>query len=188
MRTINNTLKISILATLCALSVVLATVVRFPLFPSAPYLEFDAGDVAILVGTFMYGPLSGVLITLIVSLIQGVTVSAASGLWGILMHFVSTSFFCIVCGYIYHRRANRIILATALLTGVVFTTILMIPLNLIITPLYTGAPQSFVASILIPTIIPFNLIKFAINAILAFGLWSVLELVIKNIRGKKNVG
>ena len=180
--------RLCVLAVLAALSVVLAMFVRFPIFPTARYLEFDAGDVAILSATFLYGPLPGVLVTLVVSLIQGFGVSFADGgLWGILMHFVSTSFFCLVAGALYRRRPTKARSVAALSLGVVLTTLLMIPLNLLITPLHTGATVEFVASMLIPIIIPFNLIKFALNAVLSFVLWRSLKLVLKKLWGESEV-
>ena len=58
------------MALLTALSLVLMYLVRFPIFPAAAYLEYDMADVPILIGTFMYGPAAGLLLTGVVSLLQ----------------------------------------------------------------------------------------------------------------------
>lgn len=179
--------KLCVMGILAALSVVLLLLIRFPIFPSAAFLEFDAGDVAILTGAFLFGPVAGVALTFVASLIQSLTVSAASQFWGFLMHFISTSFFCVIAVFLYHRRSKLINAAIGLAIGVVLTTALMVPLNLLITPLYTGAPTSAVASMLVPTIIPFNLIKFSLNALFSFLLWRSVRLVLKKLWGESDV-
>ena len=38
-------------------------------------------------------------------------------------------------------------------------------MNLIVTPLYTGVPVETVAGMIVPIILPFNLMKFTINSV-----------------------
>ena len=47
-------------------------------------------------------------------------------------------------------------------------TLLMIPLNLVMTVWFLGVPRQVVVSMLVPAIIPFNLIKSLSNSALAF--------------------
>ncbi|MEG1510156.1 MAG: ECF transporter S component, partial [Clostridia bacterium] len=96
--------KIAGLGILSALSIVLASVIHFPLFAIAPFLEYDPADIPIFITTFMYGPLTGLIITIFVSLIQGFTVSAQSGVYGIIMHVIATGTFVIVAGNIYKHK------------------------------------------------------------------------------------
>ncbi len=179
--------KLCSLGVLAALSVVLALFVRFPIFAAAPYLEFDAGDVAMITGTFLYGPVAGIALTFVASAIQALTVSAAGQIWGFFMHFISTSLFCFVAGSVYHRRSNIMRAAIGLALGVVSATLAMIPLNLLITPLYSGIPMSAVTDMLVPIIIPFNLIKFSINAVFSFLLWRSFRIIAKKIWGESDV-
>ena len=86
--------KLTTMAVLIALSVVLVWFVRFPIFPAAPYLEYDPADIPILIGTFAFGPLAGIAITVVASVIQGLTVSASSGVYGVLMHVIATEPWC----------------------------------------------------------------------------------------------
>ena len=71
------------MAVLSAMSVLLVYLVHFPIFPAAPFLEYDPADIPILIGTFLFGPLGGLIITGGASVLQGVTVSASSGIIGI---------------------------------------------------------------------------------------------------------
>ena len=88
--------KLVTMAMLAALSIVLVYVVHFPIFPAAPFLEYDPADIPILIGTFAYGPVAGIILTVVVSVIQGMTVSASSGFMGIAMHIFATSILVLV--------------------------------------------------------------------------------------------
>ena len=81
--------KMAVTALFAAISVVLMYLIRLP-FPSAPFLEYDPADIPILLLTFAYGPLWGLGLTLLVSVLQGVTVSVSSGIIGIVMNVVAT--------------------------------------------------------------------------------------------------
>jgi riboflavin transporter FmnP len=53
-------------------------------------------------------------------------------------------------------------------------TLIMVPANLIITPLYLGVNRNIVVNMLIPAILPFNLLKGMISGILTFILYKRL--------------
>ena len=144
------------LGMLTALSL-LMMLIRFPLF--LPFLEYDMADVPILIGTFLFGPGWGVLLTLAVSVLQGVTVSAGSGVIGMIMHFIATGGFALTAGLIYRGMHSFKGALLSLGCGSLAMILLMIPLNLLLTPLYTGAPAEEVAKLLLPAIIPFNAVK-----------------------------
>ena len=65
-----RTKQLTVLAMLTAIGAVLITLVHFPLFPSAAFLQYDPADVPILIGAFAYGPVAGVIITVLASFIQ----------------------------------------------------------------------------------------------------------------------
>ena len=90
---------------LTALSIVLVYVIHFPLIPAAPFLEYDAADVPVLIGAMMLGPVSGLVTLLAVCLIQALTVSAASGWIGFMMHFIASSVLVLISSLIYKRKA-----------------------------------------------------------------------------------
>jgi riboflavin transporter FmnP len=47
----------------------------------------------------------------------------------------------------------------------------MIPLNLLLTPLFMGAPVQVVVDMIIPAILPFNLIKAGLNSVVTLILY-----------------
>ena len=109
------------MALLTALSLVLMYLVRFPIFPAAAYLEYDMADVPILIGTFMYGPGAGLLLTGVVSLLQWLLVSPQSGWVGGLMHFLATGGFVLVAGFLYQHKHTRKGAVLSLLLGTLTT-------------------------------------------------------------------
>lgn len=174
-----NTKKMVTLAMLSALSVILVMLIRIP-WPGAPFLEYDPADVPILITTLMYGPLSGLIVTVVVSLVQGLTVSAGSGIIGIIMHILATGFYVVFSGFIYKKSKNPRGLTIALTFGALVATLIMLLWNVWFTPLFLGTPTEAVLKMLIPVILPFNLIKTVLNGALAGGLYSVLSKILKN--------
>ena len=183
-----NTRKLTTMGILAGLSVASVFLIRFPIFPNAPFLEYDPADIPILIVTFAYGPLAGLIVTAVASIIQGFTVSAHSGLYGVLMHIISTGSFALTAGIIYRVRYNRLGAGIALFCGVLVSAGVMAVANMIITPLFMGVPVEVVKTMLLPVIIPFNLIKAGINGIVTFWLYKPISNLIKgrNCNGGKN--
>ena len=172
-----STRRLATLAILAAAAIVLCLLVRFPIFPSAPWLEYDAGDIPLIFSAFLYGPWWGLAVTAVACVIQGLTVSAGSGWIGIVMHLCATGALVIVAGLIYRKAPKRSLIA--MIVGAAVAIVLMIPLNLIFTPLY-GTPVEAVKQMLLPVILPFNAIKFGVNAVVAWVLYKPLQRFLKN--------
>ena len=99
-----RTVKLVKMGAMVAISVALVYLIHFPIFPAVAFLEYDPADIPILIGTFAFGPLAGLALTVVTSVIQGLTVSSGSGLYGILMHVIATGMLVIVSGSIYGRK------------------------------------------------------------------------------------
>ena len=167
--TSTNTLaKLGILA---AISVVLVALVHFPLIPSAPFLEYDPADIPILLGTFALGPAAGLCLVVTASVIQGLTVSAASGWYGIVMHIIATGTYVIVAGNLYKHNKTKKQAILSLVCGTLAMAAIMVPANLLITPIFMGAPRSAVAAMIPTAILPFNFLKAGINSVITFVLY-----------------
>ncbi|MBC8567553.1 ECF transporter S component [Mogibacterium sp. NSJ-24] len=165
-----KTVRLAKMGMLVAVSIVLVYFIHFPIFPAVAFLEYDPADIPILIGTFAFGPLAGVILTVVTSVVQGVTVSAASGLYGIIMHIIATSVLVLVAGIIYKYNKTRKGAVIALLCGVAAMTAVMIGANMIITPIFMGVPRDVVWD-LMPFIAGFNAIKAGINAVVTFILY-----------------
>lgn len=159
-----NTQKLVRVSLLCAISVVLVYFVHFPLIPGVTFLEYDPADISIILIGLSYGTGWGLAATLIVSVIQGITVSASSGWIGIVMHLISTGIFVSVIS-ICHKKTHKLIFS--LVFGALSVVLVMIPMNLVFTGIFMGTGVMTVVKMLIPAIIPFNLLKAGINVAVA---------------------
>ena len=162
----NKTVRLAKLAMMVAISCVLVVLIRIP-FPPAPFLEYDPADVPIYITTFAFGPGAGLLVTLIVSVIQAYVLGGA-GVYGFLMHMIATGLFVIVAGFMYRHKKTKKEAIMALAAGVVVTVIAMCVFNYFITPLYMGVPTDAVLAMIPTVIIPFNILKAGINALITF--------------------
>lgn len=158
------------MAMLVAISIVLVTLIHFPIFPAVPFLEYDPADIPILIGTFAFGPAAGVVLAVVTSLIQGLTVSAASGAYGIIMHIIATSTMTLVAGLIYKRNKCKKSAVIGLAVGTVAWTVVMFFANMVITPAFMGMPLSVIMD-LMPFILLFNVVKAGINSVVTFILY-----------------
>ncbi|MDO4572055.1 MAG: ECF transporter S component [Clostridia bacterium] len=171
---VDRLVKLGLLAALSCLMML----IRFPWFTAA-FLEYDMADVPILIGTFLYGPWWGLLLTAAVCILQGVTVSAGSGIIGVCMHFFATGGFVLVAGLIYRRLHTFRGALISLACGAVTMILLMIPLNLVFTGYFMGAPMETVIAMLLPVIIPFNAFKAGLNALITLLLYKAIGRVLK---------
>ena len=129
----------------------------------AGFLTFDLKDAVMTLGALFLGPIAGVAIALGVALLEMVSVSS-TGFYGFLMNFLASASFILPAAILYRLRRTRPSAIFGLILSALFMTAVMIPLNLLITPLYTGAPRSAVVNLIPGTILPFNLVKGTLNA------------------------
>ena len=108
--------------------------------------------------------------TLIVCLIQAFALGG-SGIYGFIMHFIATGIVAVVIGTIYKRNKTKKTAIRALILGVIITTVVMCIMNIIVTPVFMGAPRSAVIAMIPTVIIPFNLVKAGVNSLLTFILY-----------------
>ena len=169
-----NTKKLATMAMLVAVSVVLVYLIHTPIFPSAPFLEYDPADIPILIGTFMYGPVTGLVLTVLASAVQAFTVSAQNHIYGLVMHIIATGTLVLVAGNIYKTGRDTKHMVIGLIAGTLAMAAGMAGANHYITAFYYNMPSSVVDAMLVPVIIPFNLIKAAINSVVAFFAYKIV--------------
>ncbi len=169
-----NVRRLVIAAMCIALSVALIAVIHLPIIPAAAWLEYDPADIPLMLLGFLFGPLWALLATAAASAIQALTVSAGSGVIGFCMHFLATGLFVCVSGLLYRvfKRSFRAALWATVLAFLA-ACLIMIPLNLIFTPMY-GVPLDTVKQLLFPAILPFNIIKFGVNSIITLILYRLI--------------
>lgn len=129
----------------------------------AGFLTLDVKDTIIAISGFIFGPLSAALVAIVVAAVEMVTISA-TGLIGLVMNILSSCCFACVAAFIYKRKHTLKGAITGLIVGCLAATAVMLLWNVLITPLYLNQPREAVIGMLIPTLLPFNLGKYILNA------------------------
>lgn len=161
-----KTVRLAKMAMMAAISLVLMLLIRIP-FPPAPFLIYDPADIPIIISAFAFGPAAALGITFVVSFIQAFAL-AGDGFIGFFMHMAATGSFVLVAGLLYKKHKTKKVAVIALVSGIVVMTVTMIGWNLLITPIYMGVPREAVAAMILPIVLPFNLLKAGINALVSF--------------------
>lgn len=183
-----NTRKIVITAVMTGLALALAYALHLPIIPGAPMFEYDPADIPIFFVTFILGVPYGLIMTFIVSLVQGFTMSA-SGIIGITMHIFATGSFVIISGAIYRKWHTKTGMFVSVVIGVIFWVLSMIAWNIIFTPIFMGVPREAVYGMILPIIIPFNLFKSVLNSCLAVALYlATYRIIARYLPPVTNVG
>lgn len=156
-----TTKKLTTLALLTAMSVVVCLLIRFPLVPGVSFLHFDPKDVIIAIGAFIYGPLAGLIVSVMASLIEALFMGDT---WvDIIMNIISTCSFVCTAAFIYKKMHSKQGAMYGLLAGSLVNVGVMLMWNYAITPIYFGMPREAVVPML-PSICLFNLLKCALNS------------------------
>lgn len=136
----------------------------------AGFLSYDPKDAVVVIAGFILGPLASVAISVIVSFIEMITISA-TGPYGFIMNIVSTCAFAVPAAWFYRKYHSQKGAVLGLSLGVLVLVICMVIWNYVITPFYMGVPRDVVAGMLTTVFAPFNLAKGGINAALALLLY-----------------
>ena len=168
--------KITILAMFAALGYICLFVFRF----KVSFLTLEFKDVFITMAGFVFGPVAALGVALAESLLEMVTLSD-TGFWGALMNFAGSATFAVTAAVIY--KYNKSFKGAVIgLTAAVFSmTAVMLLMNLLITPIYAHTDVKTVIGMIIPLLLPFNLIKSVLNAAIAFILYKAISQALKSI-------
>ncbi len=162
-----KTKKITLAAMFCALAYVAVAFIRIPV---VMFLQYDPKDIIIALGGLILGPLYALLITVISSLVELITVSD-TGIIGFLMNILSSAAFAFTASLIYKKKKTLSGAVIGLIAGCAAQIVIMILWNYIITPMYMGVRRDEVAKMLIPVFLPFNAVKGGLNAAITFLLY-----------------
>ena len=171
--------RLVIMAMFTALAFAAVAFIRIPVML---WLSYEPKDVLLTIGAFILGPIEGIVMTAVVSLLEMVTISN-TGIIGFAMNVFSSCLFVCTASLIYHRNRT---LSGALL-GLVCATLLatggMLLWNYLITPLYmANTTREQVAGMLIPLFLPYNLLKSSLNATATMLLYKSVSSALRAAR------
>jgi len=178
-----STKTLTVLAMICAIAFILAAYVRIPITPPATTLtlRYDPKDIAITIGGFMFGPLAAAAVSVVVALIQMVTVSA-TGFWGAVMNIITSCAFCCTGAFIYGKDRGVRGAILGLAAAIVVATVAAMLANLLIVPIFMGRPREQVWPLLVPLFLPFNLINNTLNAAFTLALYKHVKMALQKAR------
>lgn len=167
---------------MASLGVLLMFITRLQLLPGvAPWLIYEMGDVPAIITALIAGPVHGLFVLAVVCVVQLVT-PFSSGLYGLLMHFISSGVLVLIPALLWRYKSKNTSLIVGLILGTLAMTGVMIPLNIYITPKFAGMPVEAVKQMILPAIVPFNLIKGAMNSAASFVVFLALSKIFKKFR------
>lgn len=162
------------LAIFCAMGMALSFI-QIPIFPPAPYLQYDPSGIVTLSVALMFGPAAG-LVVQVISWLPKLIMSPL----GTLLTLVAMTGMVLVVGLIYKKMHNIRGAVVSLVVGAVVFIALAIAMNFVITPIYTpGVTVEAVAGMVLPILLPFNIIKCAINVAATLLIYKPISNLIK---------
>ncbi len=168
--------RISAVAMFCALAYVCMLVIKIPV----QFLTLDIKDSLIILCALLFGPVSGLVIAVVVPFLEFITISGTF-VYGLIMNTLSSVTFCLVTGGIYCRKKSMRGAIAALCAGVFAVTAVMVLANLLITPYFLGTTVDAVVGLLPKLLLPFNLVKATLNASIVLLLYKPLSRILKKI-------
>ena len=157
-----STKQLVTMALMCAIAILLSFV-EFPIFPAASFLKLDVALVPSSVVGFAYGAGPGTL----VAIVCAVAHAAITGNWvGALMNIIMACAFIIPASIIYKRNRTLKGAIIGLVVSTICLIVAAIAANLVIDPIFYGMPFDAVAALVVPAILPFNIIKGIVVSIL----------------------
>lgn len=177
-----TTKKIVTLALFVALSYIISFF-SFPIFPAAPYMKLDFGNVFILLPALLFGPFEGIAICLVKELLS--LINTSSGGIGEIANFIMTSSYILIPSIVYkYRKGIASVIVSLLCACITGTVVATLTNRFIIFPLYMGSAAADVFDSVFVFVILFNLIKTASISILSFILYKRLSTFFKKIAVK----
>ena len=169
-------------ALFAAISILAVILIRIPLIPAAPFLVYDMADIPVFLAAMLFGPWVGLAVLFVVCFVQAFLLGG-DGWVGFLMHFVASGLMTFLISFFYRRRAGWKTLLWSMTLAVVIATALMIPMNLIFTVHFLGSPRQVVIDMILPAIVPFNLLKGVLNCLLTAVVFRILKPVFAKTTG-----
>ena len=180
-RPVWDTRTLATIAMLTAVAYVVMCVCK--IIPSVMgFLDFDFKDVVICIGGFTLGPTVAAVISILVAVIEFITVSA-TGIIGLIMNILATTSFCCTACYIYKKHHTMKGAVMGLSAGVVALVCVMLLWNYLVMPLYNPDVTRETVLALMPTVLlPFNLAKGGMNMAATLLLYKPVVTALRRAR------
>lgn len=187
-----STRIITITALIASISYILAFI-EFPVPLSPSFARMDLSDIPALIGAFVLGPVTGVIIELIKNVLQLLSTSTAGV--GELANFLIGASYVWIAGFIYkYKRTKKGAISAYIISSIVMGVVAMIVNYFILLPLFeTFMPlDQLIASfseflpfiqtkldVVLYNVLPFNVIKGLVVGLVTMVVYKKLTPVLK---------
>lgn len=169
------------MAVLVALATLLMVTIQIPLFTD--FLKYDPSDIPMLIGGFWFGPVAGVIMVFLKAFLY-LLVKGTSGPIGAFQNFMASGSFVFFASLYYQYNRSKSGAIIALLIGSVAMTIVMIPTNMFILPIW-GIPKELVFDTIIRLITPFNLTKGLLSSFFTYVVYKRVKTILERMWGNE---
>ena len=179
-----DTKQLVTMALMCAIAT-LFMFVQIPLLPAAPFLTYDPSFVPAMVVGFAYGAGPGAAVGALAIVIHALI----TGDWvGALMNLVAALLFILPAAILYKKMHTYKGAIIGLILGVVLATLGSIVANLTIGVWFWYGSADVILPLMIPAVIPFNLLKTILNSVLTLVVYKAVSNLItpkkKQVKGR----
>ena len=165
-------------ALLVALGVML-NFINFPILPApADFLKYTPADIPTLLGSFALGPIVGSVIAVSRAILHSYTPASSGGPIGTVMDALTSVSFVGLAGVIYYFKRTR----KGAVLGLAAATICVIVVSTVLNYFWAFPAYGAPADLVWATALPFNALKYSINAVLTFLLYKPLSVVLHGRR------
>ena len=162
--------------------------------PLAPgFMKFDFADLPAMLATFMLGPVEGLLVCALKLILKLIVKGSETAFVGEIANFVCGACYMLPAALVYHFKKGKKWAAISLIVGTLSVTVCAVFMNtFVMFPLYSklyGMPMEAIVgtgtainshidslfTMMLYSIVPFNLVKYGIVSFLTFILYKRLK-------------
>lgn len=167
-----STRRIAVYALFVALAMAVSFI-EFPLIPGVAWLKYDPSGIVGLIAGFAYGPAAAVIVSVL-----GFVPHLFADPWGTLMAVAVGLAMSVPAALVYRRMRTRRNAVIGIIVGAIVALVVAIIGNLLITPIYASMTVSEVAALVVPALLPFNLVKLAIHSVVTLLIYKPISTVL----------
>ena len=172
-----STKRIANTALFCAVAAIATLFIEFPILPGVTFLKYDPSAIVALVAGFAFGPATGAVVSILPYLVH---LATESGLYGTFMAIVATLSLVLPASLIYQHDTTHRGAIVGLVVGAVVCLACCILANIVVTPLYMGVSTETVVAMIVPVLLPFNVLKIAINCVVTILVYKPISKALES--------
>jgi len=163
-----------------AMFTAMAYVVMLLIHIKVGFLTLDVKDAVITLCGLYFGPLSALIIAVVVPLLELAT--SDTGYYGLIMNILGSVSFSVTASLIYKYKKTLWGAIVALISAAFAMVAVMLAANLFITPYYMGVTMADVRGMIPTLLLPFNLLKALVNVGVVLLLYKTLSRALRRAR------